>query len=182
MQEQTPTQEELAVEFQKQHAAAVQQEQTLVDLLAQARKDIDELINYSQQAVASLALVGNFAPFFDIGFLTKEGVTNIEGIDQVYMRKIGEQLIQDYASFLTESQQLSTKMKNIKDVFENSLVAAVGVFNENAFIDIFTNATEIQAAYVDWSDRYQRILLSAMKDIANHLNPLRDAGHQINIQ
>ncbi len=182
MQEQSPTQAELAVEFQKQHDAAVQQEQSAEDLVAQARKDIDELVGYSQQAIASLALVGNFAPFFDINFLTREGVTNIDAIDKTYMCKIGEQLIQDYATFLAESQQLAEKMKSIKNIFENSIAAAVSVSNPTAFIDIFASATEIQTAYVDWSDRYQRILVSAMNDIANHLNPLRDPGHQINIQ
>ncbi len=181
MQAHEPTQVELAVEYHKQKIAAEQQELAFEDVVKQARTSLDGLIEYSHQAIQSLSLVGNFAPFFDINFLKSEGHTNVDAIDQEYMRKIGQQLIKDYQTFSSEANVLSSKLKTIKDQFENMVAAVVIAARDDVMVELMANATDVHAGYIDWSERFHRIVIAAMRDIANHLNPLRAQEHQINI-
>lgn len=55
------------------------------DPLIAAEIQLQELAECANQLNQSLVLVGHVSPMFDINYLTKEGVTNISGLDQQYM-------------------------------------------------------------------------------------------------
>lgn len=171
-----PTQEELQKQFLNNMEQAALQEQSTISPLEMIRTEINELVQYSQTVQLTLATVGNFAPFFDLNVIRQEGVTDIDRIDQNYMLKVGKQILADYNVFLREANALSMRMRNVQ-----ANITLTDNLNENDLLAIGTEASLIQTEYVEWSERFQRIMVSAMRDIANHLNPLRPANRQINV-
>lgn len=170
----SPTQAELQEQFFNSMEQAVKQELTYEQIIENIRVELQELVGFAAHVTTALAQVGNFAPFFNFDFINKEGVTDVSKIDQSYMLQIGRQLLNDYTVFSSEANALSTQMKELCDTF-----MATELPNEDFLTQTSSTAMLIQTQYVDWSERYQRIITSAMQDIANHLNPLRPADRQI---
>ena len=173
---------ELERQFKEQMDRALEQDKNLptksaVEHINEARSQVNELLSITQQMRGSLCTVGDFAPFFDINFLTNEGATDISKIDQQYMLTIGQQLLVDYRKFDQESRMINNRIGDLKkrlDLLVGREENALDEINE-----IVTLATMIQTDYVSWGEQFQRIMVSAMTDIANHLNPLRPAERRI---
>lgn len=177
MKTESPTQAELQEQFFNSMEQAVKQELTYEQLIENIRTELSELVGFSASVTTALAQVGNFAPFFNIALITQEGVTDVSKIDQGYMLQIGQSLLNDYGVFSNEARQLASQMQEINDLFTSSAEPS-----EDILTQISTSAMMIQTHYVDWTDRFQRIIVSAMQDIANHLNPLRPADRQIIVE
>ena len=179
---QETSQTELERQFKEQMDRALEQDKNLptksaVEYINEARSQVNELLSITQQMRGSLCTVGDFAPFFDINFLTNEGATDISKIDQQYMLTIGQQLLVDYRKFDQESRAINNRISDLKtrlDLLVGREENALDEINE-----IVTLATVIQTDYVSWGEQFQRIMVSAMTDIANHLNPLRPAERRI---
>lgn len=147
------------------------------EYINEARSQVNELLSITQQMRGSLCSVGEFAPFFDIKFLTEEGATDISKIDQQYMLTIGQQLLADYRKFDQESRTINNRIGGLKtrlDLLAGREENALDEINE-----IVTLATVIQSDYVSWGEQFQRIMVSAMTDIVNHLNPIRPVERRI---
>lgn len=179
---QETSQIELERQFKEQMERAHEQDKNLptksaVEYINEARSQVNELLSITQQMRGSLCTVGEFAPFFDINFLTNEGATDISKIDQQYMLTIGQQLLVDYRKFDQESRTINNRIGDLKtrlDLLAGREENALDEINE-----IVTLATMIQSDYVSWGEQFQRIMVSAMTDIANHLNPLRPVERRI---
>lgn len=171
-----PTQAELEKQFLNNMEQAAIQEQSRISPLEMIRAEVAELVQHSHAVQRTLATVGEFAPFFDLNIIRQEGVTDIDRIDQTYMLQVGKQILADYRVFSREAAVLASRMVAV----QNNLNAAVEL-TENDLCAIGTEAALIQTEYVEWSERFKRIMFSAMSDIANHLNPLRPADRQINV-
>ena len=179
---QETSQTELERQFKEQMDRAIEQDKNLptktaADYINEARGQVNELLTITQQMRGSLSTVGEFAPFFDINFLTKEGATDISKINQQYMLTIGQQLLVDYRKFDQESKSINSRIGGLKTRLD--LLAGR---EENALDDIneiVTLATVVQSDYVAWGEQFQRIMVSAMSDIVNHLNPLRPVERRI---
>lgn len=179
---QESNQTDLERQFKEQMARALEQDKNLptksaADYINEARGQVNELLGITQGMRGSLCTVGEFAPFFDIGFLTREGFTDISKIDNDYMLTIGQQLLSDYRKFDAESRAINNRIGGLKtrlDLLVGREETALDEINE-----IVTLATIIQSDYVVWGEQFQRIMVSAMTDITNHLNPLRPAERRI---
>lgn len=165
----------LQQDFQQHSHLAFQTALTPMQHLAQAEKCIDDLVTISNQMRGSLAEVGNFAIFFDMNSIIKEGVIDIAKLDQQYMLTIGRQLITDYQLFTSQANDLNKLITDIHTRFQ-SIKQAPTVDDLG---DVITLATYVQTQYAEWGSAFSRILVNAMHDIANHLNPLRPADRQI---
>ena len=179
---QEASQTELERQFKEQMDRALEQDKNLptksaAEYINEARSQVNELLSITQQMRSSLCTVGEFAPFFDIRFLTEEDATDISKIDQQYMLTIGQQLLADYRKFDQESRTINNRIGGLKtrlDLLAGREENALDEINE-----IVTLATVIQSDYVSWGEQFQRIMVSAMSDIANHLNPLRPVERRI---
>ena len=145
------------------------------DPLIAAEIQLQELAECANQLNQSLVLVGHVSPMFDINYLTKEGVTNISGLDQQYMSVIGRQLINDYHVYRGTAQLLSTRINNLFEKFnvlkQNN--------SEDMIAEILTDATFIHEEYVQWVESFLRVIGAATRDVINHLNIFRLPTHQI---
>ena len=180
---QDPEQVELERQFKEQLSLAEEQDKnqpqkTAADFINDARAQVNELLSITRDMRASLSTVGEFAPFFDVGFLTREGVTDIAKIDQNYMLTIGRQLVSDYRKFDAEAVAINNRIGGLKTRLD-SVVNPDNPQTLDELSDIVHAATIIQSDYVAWGEQFQRIVLSAMTDIVNHLNPLRPAERRI---
>lgn len=162
-------------DFQQHSHLAFQTALTPMQHMAQAEKCVLELVEITDQMRLSLAEVGNFAVFFDMNSLQREGVTDLSRLDAKYMMTVGRQLIIDYQTFSAQSNELNKLILDIKEQFNK----VKGTTNPDDFGDILTMATYVQSQYAEWGGAFSRILVNAMHDIANHLNPLRPADRQI---
>lgn len=180
---QDPEQVALERQFKEQLSLAEEQDKnqpqkTAADFINDARAQVNELLSITRDMRASLSTVGEFAPFFDVGFLTREGVTDIAKIDQNYMLTIGRQLVSDYRKFDAEAVAINNRIGGLKTRLD-SVVNLDNPQTLDELSDIVHVATIIQSDYVAWGEQFQRIVLSAMTDIVNHLNPLRPAERRI---
>lgn len=171
----TEEQARLQQDFQQHSHLAFQTALTPLQHLAQAEKCIQELIEITGQMRNSLAEVGTFSAFFDINMLRNEGVMDVSQLDQTYMVTIGRQLIQDYQTFSQQANDLNTLIKDI----ETRFLAIQAAPTAEDLGDVMTMATYVQSQYAEWGSAFTRILVNAMHDVANHLNPLRPANRQI---
>lgn len=86
-------------------------------------------------------------------------------------------MLADYRKFDQESHTINNRIGGLKtrlDLLAGREENALDEINE-----IVTLATVIQSDYVSWGEQFQRIMVSAMSDIANHLNPLRPVERRI---
>ena len=129
------------------------------DPLIAAEIQLQELAECANQLNQSLVLVGHVSPMFDINYLTKEGVTNISGLDQQYMSVIGRQLINDYHVYRGTAQLLSTRINNLFEKFnvlkQNN--------SEDMIAEILTDATFIHEEYVQWVESFLRVIGAATR-------------------
>ena len=178
---QESSQTELERQFKEQMNRAIEQDnnqptKSVADYINEARGQVNDLLMTTQQMRASLRTVGEFAPFFDMGFLTREGATDISKIDSNYMLTIGQQLLTDYRKFDAESTAINNRIGNLKTRLD--LIAGHAA-DSDEINEVVTLATIIQSDYVAWGEQFQRIIVSAMSDIVNHLNPLRPVAKRI---
>ena len=179
---QETSQTELERQFKEQMDRAIEQDKNLptkttAEYINEARGQVNELLSITQQMRGSLCTVGEFAPFFDINFLTQEGATDISKINQQYMLTIGQQLLADYRKFDQESKAINNRIGGLKTRLD--LLAGREENELDDINEIVTLATVVQSDYVAWGEQFQRIMVSAMTDIANHLNPLRPVERRI---
>jgi hypothetical protein len=171
----------------KQHQELAQQQQQNINPLEAARANIIELQALANETGSMLSTVGAFAPFFDVNYLTKEGLTDLSKVDMNYLLTIGQQLVNDHNGFSSRAENLRNAINALTNEF-NALYNSVLTVNmasaanvENNFMNIITGATTIHSDFVEWSENFIRIINSAMVDIANHLNQARAPEHAINI-
>lgn len=162
-------------DFQNHSHLAFQTALTPMQHFAQAEKSITDLIEITTQMRNSLVEVGNFSAFFDMNIIRQEGVMDISQIDQTYMVTIGRQLIADYQTFSQQATDLNALITEIDQNFKSIQAAPTA----DDLGNIITMATYVQSQYAEWGSAFTRILVNAMHDVANHLNPLRPANRQI---
>lgn len=168
-------QQRLKRQFHQHAKKANEQNLTLNQVLANVGRDVNDLFQIANDMRGALAEVGNFAVFFDMKSLQSEGVMDLTKIDANYMLTIGRQLITDYQQFTIRANAIAQNIANIKAKYD--LVRAEPSY-EN-LTQLAVEATQSQQEYVEWGESFSRILVNAMHDIANHLNPLRPSDRQI---
>lgn len=135
-----------------------------------AEAQLNELIECINSINGTLGILANLIPFFDLKFLTQEGKTNIGGLDIHYMATIGNQIVNDHTTYLTQARQLSTRVNQLKEKF--SLAKASPT--EDNLAEVIAEAVFIHGSYVTWVTDYMNVVASGARDVINHLNIYRN--------
>lgn len=141
-------------------------------------REIQELVNNVNDLPNRLIMVTQFLPFFDRNYLINEGVTDMSRLDETYLTKIGQTLVNDYRQYNGTATGIKTKTNQLKTDFDS--LTSTGI-NEASLTNISNVATELHTELTEWACSFERLISEALRDIINHLNPLRPANRQLTI-